>query len=61
MQSAFEKEKKNGLERLAIFQYEREMLTKIADEIFSFLKDCFELDIRSLDFFNKVYTWAFRC
>ena len=31
MQSAFEKEKKNGLESLVIFQHEMEMLTKIAD------------------------------
>ena len=59
MQSAFEKEKKNGLERLVVFQHEMEMLTKIADEIFSFLKECFELDIQSLDFFNKVCSWAF--
>ena len=61
MQSAFEKEKKNGLERLVIFQHEMEMLTKIADEIFPFLKECFKLDIQSLDFFNKVYSWAFNC
>ena len=61
IQSAFEKEKKNGLERLVVFQHEMEMLTKIADEIFPFLKECFELDIQSLDFFNKVYLWAFNC
>ena len=61
MQSAFGKEKKNGLERLVIFQHEMEMLTKIADEIFSFLKECFELDIWSLDFFDKEYSWSFPC
>ena len=61
MQSAFEKEKKNSLERLVVFQHEMEILTKIADEIFPFLKECFELDIRTLDFFNNVYSWAFRC
>ena len=61
MQSAFEKEKKNGLEKLVEFQHEMEILTKIADEIFPFLKECFELDIQSLDFFNKIYLWAFRC
>ena len=37
-----------------------EMLTKIADEIFPFLKECFELDIQSLDFFNKVYSWTLK-
>ena len=61
MQSAFGKEKKNGLERLVVFQHEMEMLTKIADEIFSFLKECFELDIWSLDFFDKEYSWPFPC
>ena len=55
MQSAFEKEKKNGLERLVVFQHDMEMLTKIADEIFPFLKECFELDSWSLDLFNKKY------
>ena len=53
MQSAFEKEKKNGLEKLVEFQHEMEILTKIADEIFPFLKECFELDIQSLDFLIK--------
>ena len=43
MQSAFGKEKMNGLERLVTIQHEMEMLTKIADEIFTFLKECFEL------------------
>ena len=38
MQSAFEKEKKSSSERLVVFQHEIEMLTKIADEIFPFLK-----------------------
>ena len=38
-----------------------EMLTIIANEIFPFLKECFELGIQSLDFFNKVYSWPFRC
>ena len=61
MQSAFEKEKKNGLERLVIFQHEMEMSTKIADEIFPFLKECFELDIWSLDFLDKEYSWSFPC
>ena len=61
MQPAFEKEKKNGLERLVVFQHEMKMLTKIANEIFPFLKECFELDIYSLDFFNKVYSWTFKC
>ena len=61
MQSAFEKEKKNSLVRLVVLQHEIEMLTKIAGEIFPFLKECFELDIWSLDFFNKEYSWAFRC
>ena len=61
MQSAFEKEKKNGLERLVVFQHEMKMLTKIANEIFPFLKECFELDIYSLAFFNKVYSWTFKC
>ena len=51
IQPAFEKEKKNGLERLVVFHHEVKMLTKIADEIFPFLKECFELDIWSLDFF----------
>ena len=31
MQSTFEKEKENGLERLVIFQHKMEMFTKIAD------------------------------
>ena len=53
MQSVFEKEKKNGLERLVIFQYDMEMLIKIANEVFSYLKECFELDSWSLDFLIK--------
>ena len=61
MQSAFGKEKKNGLERLVVFQHEMEMLTKIANEIFPFLKECFELDSWSLDFFNREYLRSFRC
>ena len=61
MRSAFKKEKKNDLERLVVFQYEMEILTKTADEIFPFLKECFELNIWSLDFFDKVYLWTFRC
>ena len=61
IQPAFEKEKKNGLERLVVFHHEVKMLTKIADEIFPFLKECFELDIWSLDFFNKEYSWSLRC
>ena len=36
MQTAFEKEKKNGFERLVIFQHDMEMLTEIAKEIFPF-------------------------
>ena len=56
MQSAFEKEKNNGLERLVVFQHEIEMLTKITDELFPFLKQCFELDSQSLDFFNEEYS-----
>ena len=44
MQSAFEKEKKNGFERLVVFQHDMQMLTKIANKIFPFLKECFELD-----------------
>ena len=59
--SAFEKEKKNGLERLVVFQHEMGMLTKIVDEIFPFLNECLELDIWSSDFFNKEYLWSFRC
>ena len=58
MQSAFEIEKKNGLERLVVFQHDMEMLTKTANEIFPFLRECFELDSWSLDFFNKEYLWA---
>ena len=61
MQSAFEKEKKNGLERLVVYQYDMEMLTKIANEIFPFLKECFELSNQSLDFCNKEYLWPFHC
>ena len=61
MHSAFEKEKKNGLERLVVFQHEMEMLTKIANEIFPFLKECFELDSWSLDFFNREYLRSFGC
>ena len=55
------KERKNGLERLVVFQHEIKMLAKIADEIFPFLKQCFELDSGSLDFFNKEYSWPDRC
>ena len=58
MQSAFEEKKKKGLERLVVFQYDMEMLTKIANEIFRFLKECFELDSWSLDFFNREYLWT---
>ena len=61
MQSAFEKEKKNGLEILVIFQHEMEMLTKSANEFFPFLKECFELESCSLDLFNKENLWFFRC
>ena len=61
MQPAFEKEKKNGLERLVLYQHSMEMLTRIANETFPFLKECFELDIQSLDFFNKEYSWPFCC
>ena len=61
MQSAFEKEKKNGLERLVVYQYNMKMLTKIANEIFPFLKECFELSNQSLDFCNKEYLWPFHC
>ena len=50
MQSAFEKEKNIGLERLLVFQRNIEMLKKIANKIFPFLKECFELDSWSLDF-----------
>ena len=53
MQSAFEKEKKNVLERLVVYQHDMGLLTKIADEIFPFLNECFELGSQSLDFFNK--------
>ena len=60
MQSAFEKEKKNGLERLVVFQHDMQMLTKIANKIFLFLKECFELDSWSLDLFNKKYSLACR-
>ena len=55
------KKKKNGLERLVVYQYDMEMLTKIANEIFPFLKECFELSIQSLDFCNKEYLWPFHC
>ena len=41
MQSAFEEKKKKGLERLVVFQHDMEMLTKIANEIFPFLKRMF--------------------
>ena len=61
MQSAFEKEKKNGLEILVIFQHEMEMLAKSANEFFPFLKECFELKNCSLDLFNKENLWFFRC
>ena len=60
MQSAFEKEKNNGLERLVTFQHNMEMLTKIANGIFPFLKECFELDSWLLNFFNKEYSWTCR-
>ena len=56
MQSAFEKQKKNGLERLVAFQHDMQMLTKNANKIFPFLKECFELDSWSLDLFNKKYS-----
>ena len=36
-------------------QHDFEILTKIANEIFPFLKECFELDSWPLDFFNKKY------
>ena len=52
MQSPFEKEKNNNLERLIVFQHDMEMLTKITNEIFPFLKECFELDSWPLDFFK---------
>ena len=42
MQSTFEK---NGLKRLIKFQHNMSKLTKIADEIFVYLKECFERDI----------------
>ena len=58
MQSAFEEKKKNGLKRLVEFQHNIDMLTKIADEIFPFLAECFKLDSWSLDFFNKEYSWS---
>ena len=61
MQSAFEKEKKNVLERLVVYQHDMGLLTKIADEIFPFLNECFELGSQSLDFFNKKYLWSFCC
>ena len=32
------------------------MSTEIANEFFLFLKECFELDSWSLDFFNKEYS-----
>ena len=51
----------HGSERLVEFQHEMEMLTKIADEVFRFLTECFEQDSWSLDFFNKEYSWSFRC
>ena len=60
MQSAFEKAKKNGSERLFVFQHDMEMLTKIVNKIFPFLKECFELDNWFLDLFNKKYLWSFR-
>ena len=54
MQSTFEK--KNGLKRLIEFQHNMSKLTKIADEIFVYLKECTEQDNWSLDFFNKEYS-----
>ena len=60
MQSAFEKEKKNSFERLVVFQHDMQMLTKIANKIFPFLKECFELDSWSLDLFNKKYSLTCR-
>ena len=60
MQSGFGKEKNNGLERLAVFQHDMEMLTKIANKIFPFLKECFVLDSWSLDFFDKEHSWTCR-
>ena len=60
MQSALKKEKRNGLERLIVFQHHMEMLTKIVNEIFCILKERFELDSWSLDVFNKEYLWACR-
>ena len=35
------------------------MLTKIANKTFPFLKECFELDSLSLEFFNKEYSWTY--
>ena len=60
MQSAFDEKKNNGLKRLVEFQYNMDTLTKIADDIFPFLVECFKLDRWSLDFFNKEYLWSCR-
>ena len=58
IQSAFDEKEKNGLKRLVQFHQDMDMLIKIVDEIFPFLKECFEQDSWSLDFFNKEYFWS---
>ena len=58
MQSTLKK--KNSLKRLIKFQHYMCKLTKIADEIFVYLKKRFERDSWSLDFFNKEYSWSCR-
>ena len=60
MQSAFDEKKKNGLKRLVEFQHSIDILTKIADQIFPFLAQCFKLDRWSLDFFKNEYLWSCR-
>ena len=60
MQSAFDEKKRNGSKRLVEFQYNMRELTKIADEIFVYLKERFERDTLSLNFFDKEYSWFSR-
>ena len=55
MQLTFEK---NGSKRLIEFQHSMSKLTKITNEFFVYLKECFERGSWSLDFFNKEYSWS---
>ena len=47
------------MERLVVFQHDMEVVTKIANEIFPFLKECSELGSWPLDLLNKEYLWSF--